>query len=89
MRGLRELAQGRGRALVGDEGGPGSSPPAWAYVGLGLEIALPVALGAYAGYRLDRLWNTGPWMLLTGAILGIAVAFYLLFRSVALGRGAR
>jgi len=52
------------------------------YAGLGVEIALPVVLFIYAGHRLDSWLETEPWLLLGGALLGIAVSFYNLFRSV-------
>lgn len=33
---------------------------------LGCELAVPAALG----YWLDTRWGTGPWLLVTGAVLG-------------------
>ena len=40
-------------------------------------MALSVLLGVYGGYRLDRRWNTGPWLLVTGAALGLALGLYI------------
>lgn len=53
-----------------------------AYVGLGFEIAVPILLCTYLGYRADVWLGTEPWLLVVGALLGIAVAFYNLFRRV-------
>ena len=58
---------------------PRSSP--WSYLGLGFEIAVPVLLGIYIGYRLDRWLDTSPWLLLVGALLGMGLSFYGLFRK--------
>lgn len=62
---------------------PGAGGPSpWSHVGLGFEIAVPVLLGVLAGERLDRWLGTKPWLLVAGALLGIAVGFYGFFRSV-------
>jgi|GEM_PF-3213558 len=37
-------------------------------MGLGFELVLPLL----AGYWLDRQWQTEPWCLLAGALVGIA-----------------
>lgn len=37
---------------------------------IGLEMALPPTVGHW----LDERWDTEPWLVLTGAILGMAVA---------------
>lgn len=42
----------------------------------GTQLAISVLLGVYVGYRLDGRWGTGPWMLLAGSALGIAVGLY-------------
>jgi len=55
-------------------------------VGLGFEIAAPVILCTYCGYKADSWLGTAPWLLVVGSMLGIAVAFYNLFRRVAGGR---
>jgi len=54
---------------------------------LGLEIAVPVILCTYVGYKADSWLGTAPWLLVVGSMLGIAVAFYNLFRRV--GGGPR
>ena len=52
------------------------------YMSLGLELVVPVALLAYAGYWLDGRLGTLPWFLLLGLLLGMAAGFYNLFRRV-------
>lgn len=43
---------------------------------LGLELALPIL----AGYWLDQRWQTKPWLLIAGALLGISVFSLSVFR---------
>ena len=50
--------------------------------GLGFEIAVPVVLLMYAGYRLDRWLDSTPWWFLVGSLLGVVVGFYNFFRRV-------
>jgi len=53
-----------------------------AYAGLGFEVTVPIVLFILAGYKLDGWLDSQPWFLLSGALLGIAVGFYNLFRRV-------
>lgn len=85
-------ARGRGgrsgnpgkRADVGKPGngrtGPGGAGRA--LMGLGIEMAVPIVLCMYVGYRVDRWLETAPWFFLVGSFLGIAISFYNLFRRV-------
>jgi F0F1-type ATP synthase assembly protein I len=52
------------------------------FAGLGIEMALPVVLFIYAGHRLDQWLESEPWFMLGGALFGIAVGFYNLFRGL-------
>ena len=61
---------------------PGQERSPWAYLGLGFELAAPPLLGVFIGYYLDRRFATTPWLLITGAMLGILVGFYGFFRAV-------
>jgi len=54
----------------------------WSFVGLGLEIAVPVVLFTFLGYKADGWLGTEPWLLVVGALLGMAVSFYTLFKRV-------
>ena len=59
-------------------GGPPRSP--YQYLSLGFEMIVPVVLFMFAGYMLDGWLGSGPWLFLVGALVGIAVGFYNLFR---------
>jgi len=62
-------------------GGP-RQPSPYEFVGLGFEVAAPVVLFMIAGYALDSWIDSRPWFLLGGALVGIAVGMYNLFRRV-------
>lgn len=64
---------------------PGDEPPRgspWAYLGLGFELVVPIAIGVGVGFWLDRRWGTEPWLVLAGALTGIAAGFLNFFRRV-------
>ena len=44
---------------------------------------MPIVLFFLVGYKVDDWLGTTPWITLVGAFLGLAVAFYNLFRRVA------
>ncbi len=52
------------------------------YMGLGTELAASVAGMLLIGYFLDQHFNTSPWLLLTGAVIGTIGGFYNFFREV-------
>ncbi len=65
----------------GSQSGPvGPSP--WSFVGLGFEIVVPILAGVFLGDRLDRWLGTRPWLLVVGAVLGMAAGFFSFFRAV-------
>ncbi len=43
---------------------------------------MPVLLGVFLGYWLDSRFDTTPWLLVVGALLGIALGFYAFFKAV-------
>ena len=45
-------------------------------------MIVPIVLFMFAGYMLDGWLDSGPWLFLVGALAGIAVAFYVLFRRI-------
>lgn len=51
--------------------------------GLGLEMVIPIVLFIYAGHRVDLWLDREPWFMLGGALIGIVVSFYNLYRAVA------
>ena len=63
-------------------GEPGRSRSPYSYLGLGFELAAPFVLFMYAGYKLDGWLGTAPWLFVVGALLGMAVGFYALFRRL-------
>ena len=46
---------------------------------MGVTIIVCVAVGLAAGYFLDKLLGTTPWLLLVFTLLGIAAAFKSIF----------
>jgi len=52
------------------------------FIGLGVEMVVPIVLLMYVGYRLDAWLGSKPWLFLLGALLGIAVGFYGMFKRV-------
>jgi len=52
---------------------------------LGFEIAVPIVLCTYLGYKADSWLGSEPWLLVVGALVGMAVAFYNLFRRASAG----
>ena len=53
------------------------------YISLGMQLALTMVFFVGGGYFLDRWLGTEPWLLLVGAVLGMAAVFVHLFRLVA------
>ncbi len=51
-------------------------------MGLGTELAASVAGMLLIGYFLDEHFNTSPWLLLTGAAIGMVGGFYNFIREV-------
>jgi len=49
----------------------------------GLELGMTVALGAVGGMFLDRKFETSPWLMLGGLVLGVAAGFMNMYRLVA------
>lgn len=39
-------------------------------LGIGLELSVVIGGFSYGGYWLDERWGTGPWLLLTGVLIG-------------------
>ncbi len=47
-------------------------------IGLGIEFALITCAGFFAGYFLDKKWDTLPYFTLIGAFCGFVLGFYAL-----------
>jgi ATP synthase protein I len=46
---------------------------------IGTEIVLLTVGGAWVGNKLDAMWNTKPWMLLIGVLIGLGSGFITAF----------
>lgn len=51
------------------------------YVGIGLEIAVGVALGYAVGAFVDSRFGWTPWGVVVGTMLGLAGGLYLLIKE--------
>ncbi len=68
----------KGQASAPKPGGAkrrGDQTP-WALMGAGIELAGSVCLLTLLGWWLDSKWNTSPWLLLSGAGIGIVGGIY-------------
>lgn len=65
---------------------PGPASP-FRFIGVGFELIVPLLVGVWIGWRLDRWLETSPWLLLLGTALGMAAGFLAFFRSVLPPRG--
>ena len=52
------------------------------FIGLGIEMVVPIVLLMYVGYRLDAWLDSRPYLFLLGAFLGFAVGFYGMLKRV-------
>jgi len=46
-------------------------------------MAVPIVLFIYAGHRVDVWLDCEPWFMVGGALLGLVLGFYNLYRAVA------
>lgn len=64
---------------------PGEGPrprSPYDYLSVGFELVVPLVLLMFAGYKVDGWLGSEPWFLLVGALLGMAVGFYGMFRRL-------
>lgn len=50
------------------------------YLSLGAEIAVGLAAPILIGYWLDTYFDTSPWILLAGCVIGIINIFLIIFQ---------
>ncbi|MEL7834892.1 AtpZ/AtpI family protein [Fodinibius sp. Rm-B-1B1-1] len=50
------------------------------YISLGGEIAAALAVPIFLGYWLDTYFDTSPWLILVGCLVGIVNIFILIFQ---------
>jgi ATP synthase protein I len=72
------------------EGIASSYRKAGPYIDASWQLAGAVGLGTLLGWWLDKKLATGPWLLVSGALFGIGLGFYLFFKILAnIGKGAK
>ncbi|MBQ2312756.1 MAG: AtpZ/AtpI family protein [Elusimicrobiaceae bacterium] len=49
--------------------------------GLGLEFCLIMCIGFFAGYFIDKKWDTLPYFTLVGAFCGFSLGLYILINT--------
>ena len=49
---------------------------------LGTELAICVVLGFYGGRQLDRVLDTGPWLMIIGILLGVVVGIWGIIKTM-------
>ena len=60
------------------------------YIDASWQLAGSVGGGTLLGWWLDKRLGTGPWLLVSGALFGIGVGFYLFFKILTgLSKGNR
>ena len=72
-----------------DPEGPRSRPDArgedmsswFRLAGIGFEFIVAVGLFGAIGWWLDRTFNTGPWLMISGFGVGFAVGLFLMVRA--------
>lgn len=48
-------------------------------IALGFELVIPVVVGLFAGYFLDRKWDSQPWLMILGLVAGFLYGLRTLF----------
>jgi ATP synthase protein I len=51
------------------------------YATVGLDFAVAIAIGLYAGWWLDKKLGSTPWLMIIGLLFGVAAGFNLLFKA--------
>ncbi|MDD4238684.1 MAG: AtpZ/AtpI family protein [Desulfotomaculaceae bacterium] len=49
---------------------------------IGMELAITVVLGYFGGRYLDQMFGTGPWLLLTGVLTGLAAGIVSVYKTL-------
>lgn len=52
------------------------------YMNIGWTFVVAMGIGIYGGYRADAYFGTEPWLMVVGALLGMAAGFYNFFLVV-------
>ncbi len=51
------------------------------WLGFGMEFTGVMGIFSYFGYVADKKFNTGPWLMVTGLMIGFIGMMYLLFKE--------
>ena len=57
------------------------------FMGIGATFVASIAVCVGGGWWLDRSFGSSPWLTVVGALSGIALGFYLFFKTVASAGG--
>ncbi|MDD4169250.1 MAG: AtpZ/AtpI family protein [Desulfotomaculaceae bacterium] len=49
---------------------------------ISVEIAVTTVAGYFCGHFLDGKFDTGPWLMLVGVLLGLAVGFMFVYKTL-------
>lgn len=52
------------------------------YMNIGWVFVVAMGMGIYGGYKADAYFGTEPWLMVVGALLGMAAGFYNFFLVV-------
>ena len=52
------------------------------FAGIGLQFAVSILGGVYAGQWLDRKLGSAPWLLIVGVFLGAGLSFYSMYSKL-------
>jgi len=52
------------------------------YLDLGMTFVVAIGGGVWLGLWADKRWETSPWLVLAGALLGMVAGFYHFFSVV-------
>ncbi len=50
------------------------------HINLGIEIAVSVFVFVFSGYYIDKYFNTSPFGILAGVMVGIISVFYIIWK---------
>ncbi len=52
------------------------------YSNMGIEMGVVIALGVFGGVKLDKLWDCSPVFTLILSLAGVALALYIMIKTV-------
>jgi F0F1-type ATP synthase assembly protein I len=52
------------------------------YAGMGIQMALIIAIFSFSGVKLDTYFNSGPWLTVVFSLSGVALSLYYFIKKV-------